>query len=114
MSFRCDYIARQIAVKDKYALSVTAAEKTSMTGLLTSCDDQRAPSGGGAVVAAGFGAEPSPAAVTGAPAPAPVPGGDVSYANCAEVRAAGAAPIMAAQPGYSRKLDRDGDGTGCE
>jgi hypothetical protein len=37
-----------------------------------------------------------------------------SYANCAEVRAAGAAPIFAGQPGYSGKLDRDGDGVGCE
>jgi hypothetical protein len=28
--------------------------------------------------------------------------------------AAGAAPIYAGQPGYSGKLDRDGDGVGCE
>ena len=38
----------------------------------------------------------------------------VSYANCAAVRAAGAAPIYAGQPGYSSKLDRDGDGVACE
>jgi hypothetical protein len=36
------------------------------------------------------------------------------YANCTAVRAAGAAPIYAGQPGYSRKLDRDGDGVACE
>jgi hypothetical protein len=36
------------------------------------------------------------------------------YANCAAARAAGAAPVRAGQPGYSRKLDRDGDGVGCE
>lgn len=36
------------------------------------------------------------------------------YKNCDAVRAAGAAPIRAGQPGYSRKLDRDGDGIGCE
>ncbi|GHA64482.1 excalibur calcium-binding domain-containing protein [Streptomyces termitum] len=36
------------------------------------------------------------------------------YANCAAVRAAGAAPIYAGDPGYSRKLDRDGDGVACE
>ena len=41
-------------------------------------------------------------------------GGSASYANCDAVRAAGAAPIYAGQPGYSRKLDRDGDGVGCE
>jgi colicin import membrane protein len=36
------------------------------------------------------------------------------YANCTAVRAAGAAPIYAGDPGYSRKLDRDGDGVACE
>lgn len=39
---------------------------------------------------------------------------DVYYANCSEVRAAGAAPIRRGDPGYSRKLDRDGDGIACE
>jgi len=36
------------------------------------------------------------------------------YANCSAARAAGAAPVYAGDPGYSRKLDRDGDGIGCE
>lgn len=36
------------------------------------------------------------------------------YQNCSAARAAGAAPILAGQPGYSRKLDRDGDGIACE
>lgn len=39
---------------------------------------------------------------------------DVYYPNCSAVRAAGAAPILVGQPGYSRKLDRDGDGVACE
>ncbi|WP_150274152.1 thermonuclease family protein [Paenibacillus tepidiphilus] len=38
----------------------------------------------------------------------------VYFKNCDAVRAAGAAPIYAGQPGYTRKLDRDGDGIGCE
>lgn len=38
----------------------------------------------------------------------------VYYANCAAVRAAGAAPLYVGQPGYSRDLDRDGDGVACE
>lgn len=42
------------------------------------------------------------------------PAGNVSYANCSEARAAGAAPIYAGEPGYARKLDRDGDGIACE
>jgi len=38
----------------------------------------------------------------------------VSYRNCSEVKAAGAAPIRRGQPGYSSSLDRDGDGIACE
>lgn len=38
----------------------------------------------------------------------------VYYANCTAVRAAGAAPIHVGEPGYSRHLDRDGDGVACE
>jgi hypothetical protein len=39
---------------------------------------------------------------------------DGTFRNCSEARAAGAAPVRAGDPGYSRKLDRDGDGVGCE
>lgn len=42
------------------------------------------------------------------------PPSDVYYANCDAVRAAGAAPLRRGDPGYSRKLDRDGDGVACE
>ncbi|WP_285113728.1 DUF1524 domain-containing protein [Leifsonia sp. fls2-241-R2A-40a] len=65
-----------------------------------------------AVPAAPAPAPPAPPAPA-PPAPAP-PAQDVYYANCDAVRAAGAAPIHIGQPGYSRKLDRDGDGIGCE
>ena len=41
-------------------------------------------------------------------------GSSVYYSNCAAVRAAGAAPLNAGEPGYSIKLDRDQDGTACE
>jgi hypothetical protein len=41
-------------------------------------------------------------------------GGAAYYANCSAARAAGAAPVRSSDPGYSRKLDRDGDGIGCE
>lgn len=37
-----------------------------------------------------------------------------TYATCREARAAGAAPIRRGDPGYSAKLDRDGDGVACE
>lgn len=47
------------------------------------------------------------------PPAAPASGG-AYYRNCAAARAAGAAPVLAGEPGYSRRLDRDGDGVGCE
>ena len=37
-----------------------------------------------------------------------------AYRNCREARAAGAAPLYRGQPGYSPRLDRDGDGVACE
>ena len=36
------------------------------------------------------------------------------YKNCAEARAAGAAPLYRGEPGYREKLDRDNDGIACE
>lgn len=39
---------------------------------------------------------------------------NVFYKNCTAVREAGADPIYEGDPGYSSKLDRDGDGVGCE
>ncbi|WP_245697741.1 excalibur calcium-binding domain-containing protein [Paenibacillus oryzae] len=44
------------------------------------------------------------------------PAGDeeVVYANCAAVREAGKAPLYKGDPGYSSKLDRDGDGVACQ
>ena len=35
------------------------------------------------------------------------------YATCAQMRAAGAAPIRVGKPGYRAALDRDGDGWAC-
>jgi hypothetical protein len=37
-----------------------------------------------------------------------------SYSNCDQARAAGKAPLRKGEPGYARKLDRDGDGVACE
>lgn len=39
---------------------------------------------------------------------------NVFYQNCTAVRAAGADPIRAGDPGWDTKFDRDGDGVGCE
>ena len=45
-SFRCAYVARQVAVKAKYGLSVTAAERSAMQRVLRGCPGQPAPTGG--------------------------------------------------------------------
>jgi len=42
-SFRCTYVAQQIAVKAKYSLWVTAPEKEAMTRILTACPKQTLP-----------------------------------------------------------------------
>jgi competence protein ComEC len=61
---------------------------------------------------------PKPTAVpTQTPKPTTAPKqqeSNVYYQNCSAVKAAGAAPIYEGEPGYSRKLDRDGDGVACE
>lgn len=52
----------------------------------------------------------TPAVTTPAARPAP----DVYYRSCAEVRAAGKAPLRRGEPGYRSGLDRDGDGWACD
>ena len=42
-SFRCQYVARQIAIKQKYALWVTSAERDAMKTVLNTCSGQALP-----------------------------------------------------------------------
>jgi hypothetical protein len=42
-SFRCSYVAQQIAVKAKYSLWVTAPEKAAMVSILAKCPTQKVP-----------------------------------------------------------------------
>ncbi|RFA08990.1 calcium-binding protein [Subtercola boreus] len=129
--FRCEYAARQISVKATYGLWVTPAEHDALAGILGACPDEPAVSSGFTPLAAAS-AVPAPAPAAPAPAvsvpaapepepvapepvaPQPAPPADVSYRNCDAVRAAGAAPLHRGEPGYSSKLDRDGDGIACE
>ncbi|WP_336992320.1 excalibur calcium-binding domain-containing protein [Leucobacter sp. VD1] len=102
--------ARETELQTKLAQQVEAArvlteEKTSLTDqnsqLLSRVTELEAASASAA-------AAPLPLAAAPAPQPA------AYYANCAAVRAAGAAPLYSGSPGYSRSLDRDGDGVACE
>lgn len=142
--FRCDYVSRQVAVKTNYRLWVTQAEKDAIAGVLEGCPGEVLPTGddapevgittGSTPEATQAPEQPAPAATSSAPAPAPAPAepapaepaapapaepvapaqGDSSYPNCSAAKAAGAAPLHAGSPGYSSKLDRDGDGVACE
>ncbi|RYQ12045.1 calcium-binding protein [Bifidobacterium pseudolongum subsp. globosum] len=127
--FRCEYVARQIGVKQKYRLWVTQAEHDAMANVLATCPAQTIPTDGG--VATTVQPEQQPAQTVepqptqeapepqptqeAQPAPQPVQQDTtVYYKNCAAVRAAGKAPLHQGEPGYSSKLDRDGDGIACE
>ncbi|TYP88436.1 HNH endonuclease family protein [Blastococcus xanthinilyticus] len=65
--YRCEYVARQVAVKATYALWMTQAEKNAIATVLSSCPEQRLPAGVVVDVP-----ERQPAAPP-APAPAPAP-----------------------------------------
>ncbi len=111
-SIRCDYVARQVAVKAAYGLWMTRAERDAVASVLETCPDQPLPTGDLHRVQRA----PDPTSTAPAPAPTPAPGPEPTepYPNCAAVRAAGAAPISEDDPGWNPSLDRDGDGVGCE
>ncbi|MFF7330794.1 HNH endonuclease family protein [Streptomyces sp. NPDC090306] len=44
--YRCTYVAGQVAVKKKYGLWVTSAEKAAMKKVLATCPGQKLPTGG--------------------------------------------------------------------
>jgi hypothetical protein len=111
-AYRCAYVARQVAVKAKFGLSVTAPEKAAITRVLTACPGQRVPADSGAPLLVNHHI-PEPSATPSA-VPAATGGTVAPYANCDAVRAAGVAPIHRGDPGYSTSLDGDGDGSACE
>lgn len=123
-SYRCAYVARQVAVKAKYHLSMTPAERDAIARVLTACPAQLAPTEQSApikVVTRTSATPPPTTAKTPAKASVKPPatkttavGGAAYYKNCAAVRAAGKAPLHKGDPGYRSGLDRDGDGVACE
>ncbi len=100
-AYRCAYVARQVAVKAAYGLWMTRAEKDASAAVLATCPDEPLPTQAQA--------PPSPPASAAPPSPPP----PAAYADCAAVRAAGAAPIRRGDPGFEPRFDRDGDGQGC-
>jgi hypothetical protein len=119
--FRCAYVARQVAVKSRYGLWVTAAERDAMARVLQTCPSHRLPSAG--VVPLGGGrVEAGPPTPSPRTTPAPHPGQtpaqeatDPRFDTCTKAKAAGYGPYLSGQdPEYGWYRDRDGDGRVCE
>ena len=130
--FRCEYVARQIGVKHKYSLWVTAAEKSAMDRVLASCPTQTVPDYTGVRSATALqpqqdqqqsgeeqdqrqtASDAAGESQTQQETQQQNSDSGTYYRNCAAARAAGAAPLRQGQPGYRAALDRDKDGVACE
>ena len=121
-AFRCDYVARQIAVKAKYELWVTAPEAEAMKAILGACPGQALPAPGPQpTLASNTGSVPEGSTKQPTAAPAPLggtqaPGSATYYRVCADARAAGVTQLRAGTAVYDANthLDRDKDGIACE
>jgi hypothetical protein len=127
-AYRCTYVIHFASVAHLYGLRITPSMRDTITGQLRTCATVVSDPAGlkalptsdwtrAARIGGGSGGSSTPVTMAAPPAttttPAPT-GGDVYYANCAAVRAAGKAPLYRRQPGYRSGLDRDGDGVACE
>jgi hypothetical protein len=120
-AFRCQYVSRQIAVKTKYRLWVTAAERNAMGTVLAKCPGQPLPAGVSLTQASATPTQQPTTTPTTTPTasvyalltPSASPRA-VFYPDCAAARAAGHSPLNRGDPGYRTGLDGDGDGVACE
>lgn len=120
-SVRCDYVAHQIAVKAKYKLWVTQAEKEAMDVILAGCPDFPLPVDGSLTAsnANDSQAPVKPVESSVAPVPAPaagvtVEGVDPRFASCKQAKANGFGPYTKYQIEYGYYTDADKDGIVCE
>jgi hypothetical protein len=77
-SFRCAYVSRQVAVKAKYKLWVTQAERDAIARVLATCPGQKLPAPGAPVHVTASRTPTTTATAPAQPAPSPVaasPGG---------------------------------------
>lgn len=113
-AYRCEMVARQVAVKTKYELWVTAAERDAIKTVLNGCPGQQLPTG-----------EDNNWPQEGAPAQTPTevnpeestpePAGPTRYSTCKEAKAAGESRYQrGVDPQYEWYQDGDGDGIACE
>ena len=131
-SYRCAYVARQVAVKARYGLWLTAAELGAITRVLSRCPGEAAPTEGAASPSVTPRSALTPVR-SASPTPPPSPSGVVVYPNCAAlvvdyphgVGRPGAHDHTSGTPdtrftvdraGYDANTGRDGDNDGiaCE
>ncbi len=120
-AFRCDYVARQVAVKTKYDVWVTDAELGAMTRVLDTCPGEPMPSFGSQPILAQNTGGPEPTKSeapapkkTEAPAPKPEPELDERFPYCKDLPSGYGPYVKGTDPEYDWYTDRDGDGVVCE
>ena len=117
-SYRCSYVARQIAVKKKYGLWVVPPEKAAMQRILKTCPLRRIPVGGLPYPTAADLRPPKSSSTTTTTSHSSTPVGgalDPQFATCAAAKAAGYGPyVQGKDPEYAWYRDGDHDGVGCE
>ena len=128
--FRCEYVARQVAVKTKYGLWVTQRERDAMADVLDTCPGQQLPAPGDQpVISSGLGEAPRPTQTAApektvkpkqtstpkeTPAEAAEPKLDKRYEYCNRLPAGLGPYVKGVDPEYEWYTDRDGDGVVCE
>jgi hypothetical protein len=116
-SSRCGYVARQIAVKSRYGLWVTAAERGAMLRILQTCPGQNLPTARAVPLGGGTGQPAAPAETPTGPKTATTPSGgtDPRFATCKAAMAAGYGPYRRGiDVEYGWYRDADADGVVCE
>lgn len=121
--FRCEYVARQVAVKTKYDVWVTQAEQDTILGVLAGCPGEPLPAAGDQpIIADNIGKAPEPKAKetkkSSKPketkAPAKDDALDQRYPYCKDLPAGLGPYVKGEDPEYDWYSDRDGDGVVCE
>ena len=114
-SYRCAYVARQVAVKAEYDLWVTAAERDAIVRILQTCPTQKLPTSKAIPLGGGTVKTVTP---TTAPKPQPTKTSssvDPRFDTCKAAKAAGYGPYYSGKdPEYDWYRDADSDGIVCE
>jgi hypothetical protein len=115
-SFRCAYVARQIAVKAKYRAWVSSGERDAIRRVLQTCPAQKLPKAGARVNVPVTHTTPDPEPTPDQEAGSGKNGSGTVYANCDAVRDAAKAPLLRGSADYAAnpQMDRDHDGVACE